>query len=355
MKKGTKIGFSIATIAFSAVLLSSCTQSFCSQQDIARMKFNFEPGISRFEAGTETIEFSDGTNKYTITNAKLEVAEWVYDTDPHVGNFIFHNGQENQYKLTYLNAIIKGSRNKGYVTIDGSSKDYLIKFDYLAYRNMLLRASKANGGNVTIDLSIDKDRNLLGDHISYYSYARFANGNYQGAWTLWNSYNKKARIAVEDITELGEDTYLSTLLTDQGVLSPDICPSKDYIAYYRSYLNSKVSAYRTCLTTRTDKYGTYGYSSKDGEFIGLDNNKQVYINSKTWGEAWSKGLFEGLLVYPIGWLIDTLVVGFSGTGVSNGVAAFLGIFFVTLIIRGIMLLATFKQTQSNAKMTELQP
>ena len=355
MKKGTKIGFSIATIAFSAVLLSSCTQSFCSQQDIARMKFNFEPGISRFEAGTETIEFSDGTNKYTITNAKLEVAEWVYDSDPHVGNFIFHNGQENQYKLTYLNAIIKGSRNKGYLTIDGSSKDYLIKFDYLAYRNMLLRASKANGGNVTVDLSVDKDRNILGDHIAYYSYARFANGNYQGAWTLWNSYNTKARIAVEDITELGEDTYLSTLLTDQGVLSPDICPSKDYIAYYRSYLNSKVAAYRTCLTTRTDKYGTYGYSSKDGEFIGLDNNKQVYINSKTWGEAWSKGLFEGLLVYPIGWLIDTLVVGFSGTGVSNGVAAFLGIFFVTLIIRGIMLLATFKQTQSNAKMTELQP
>ena len=105
-----------------------------------------------------------------------------------------------------------------------------------------------------------------------------------------------------------------------------------------------MSTYRTCLTTRTDKYGNYGYS-KDG----------VYIGQKTWGEAWSKGLFEGLLVYPIGWMVDTIVLGFNDAGVNAGVSAFLGIMIVTFMIRGIMMAATFKQTQGNAKMTELQP
>ena len=40
---------------------------------------------------------------------------------------------------------------------------------------------------------------------------------------------------------------------------------------------------------------------------------------------------------------------------SAGGAALLGIIFVTMIIRSLMLLATFKSTAGNAKMTELQP
>lgn len=354
MKKGTKIGFSIAAVAFGAVLLSSCTASFCSQQDIARMKFSFEPGITRFEEGEDTITFSDGTYTYEISNAKLEVAKWVGD-DSHVGKFIFHNGEENEFKLTYLNAILKESRKKGYLTIDENSKDYLIKFDYLVYSKMLMRAAKNNGGSINVDLKTSDGKAILSKHISYYSYLRFANGNYGGAWTLWNTYNKQARKACDDVAALSGSSYVKSLITETGELSPDICPSKDFIGYYKSYLNSKVSAYRTCLTTKTNKYGTYGYSSKNGTYIGLDDNKQIYINAKSWGEAWSKGFFEGLLVYPIGWLVDSIVVGFSNTGASAGVAAFLGIFFVTLIIRGIMLIATFKQTQASAKMTELQP
>lgn len=361
MKKGTKIGFAIAAVAFSTVLLSSCTQSFCSQLDLARIRYTFEPGITKFEQGADEITFTDGEFKYVIQNAQLVAADWVIkDTDPHVGSFVFHAGEENEFKLTYLNAIIKESRNKGYLTIDGNSKDYLIKFDYLSYRMILIRAAKDKGGDegtITVDLDTEEGRNKLSNHISYYSYLRFAYGDYRGAWSLWNQYDAKARRDMVDVEEFDYADYLITsgLVLDDGTLSPDVCPSKDYIAYYKSYLNSKVSTYRTCLTTRTNKYGSYGYNGKDGKFIGINNNKQVFINSKTWGEAWSKGLFEGLLVYPIGWLVDTIVGGFADSGVTAGVAAFLGIFFVTLIIRGLMLIATFKQSQSNAKMTELQP
>ena len=362
MKKGTKIAFSISAVAFGAVMLTGCTQSFCSQLDIARMRFTFEPGITRFEVdanATTDIVFNDGTYSYTIKHAKMQVADW----DEEKKTYAFHKDDPDlKFNLTYLNNIMKESRNKGFLTINGDSKYYMVKFDYLAYHNMLITAAKNYGdnGNYVVDLMDANGTATLSDHIQRYCYLRFANGNYGSPWGLWEQYDRDARKPFYEVAELNDpNNYLITsgLFNEEqtGVISPDVCPSKDFKAYYMSYLNGCVNAYRTCLTTKTDKYGTYGYSAKSGQYIGLDNNKQVYINSKTWGEAWSKGLFEGLLVYPIGWLIDTIVVGFSSTGVTSGVAAFLGILFVTLIIRGIMLLATFKQTKSNAKMTELQP
>ena len=353
MKKGKKIGLSIAAIGLGAVALSGCTKSFCSQVDLARMKFAFEPGITRLEGnGAESIVFKNGELSYTINNCQYIVAEWVSTgEDLHVGSYILSyqalDKDGNEYtetkKLSYLNSIIKSSRSNGYVTIDGNTQNYLARFDYLAYNTIFSKVLEKNGESITIDMDNEHDRAIFDRHLSYYSYLRFAAGNSGKAWANWNEFNLLAREAITAESPL-YNTGL-TVFNETGELSPDYCPSSDFIKYYKSQLNSYISVYRTCLTTKTDKYGSYGYSADEG----------VYINKKTWGEAWSKGLFEGLLVYPIGWLVDSIVFGFQGTGVSNGVAAFLGIVFVTFIIRAIMLALTFKQTQSNAKMTELQP
>ena len=353
MKKGKKIGLSIAAIGLGAVALSGCTKSFCSQIDQARMKFAFEPGITRLEGnGAESITFKNGELSYTINNCQYVVADWVATgDDDHVGNFILSyraidkNGDEytETKKLSYLNSIIKSSRSNGYVTIDEMTKEYMVRFDYLALNAIFSKALEKNGESITVDLDNEHDKAIFDRHLSYYSYLRFAAGNSGNSWKNWNEFNLQAR---EEITASSPlyNTGLE-LFNNTHALSPDYCPSSDFIKYYKSQVNSYISAYRTCLTTKTDKYGSYGYSADEG----------VYINKKTWGEAWSKGLFEGLLVYPIGWLVDAIVFGFQGTGVSNGIAAFLGIVFVTFIIRAIMLVLTFKQTQSNAKMTELQP
>lgn len=66
-----------------------------------------------------------------------------------------------------------------------------------------------------------------------------------------------------------------------------------------------------------------------------------------------KGFLEGLLIYPIAWGVDSLVIAFSGVGAA--LSRLLAIVVVTVIVRLIMLLVTFKQTTSSAKMTELQP
>ena len=350
MKRRTKIGLSIGAAILGAAALSGCTKSFCSQVDIARMKFAFEPGISiinPLEGGSQIVFKSDDYT-YTVKNANYIVADWeeIDTEDPHKGRFTLNyvlDGEEIHKKLNYLNSIIKNSRSNGYVTIDEYTKEYMVRFDYLAFNAIFAKAADKNGENITVDLTKEDEYRQFQRDLSYYSYERFVKGNTGNAWKNWNEFDALAR---QEIT--GDSVLANTGLSffaETSELSPDKCPSSDFIKFYKSQLNSFVATYRTCLTTKTDKYGSYGYSADEG----------IYINRKTWSEAWSKGLFEGLLVYPIGALVDVIVNGFKGTGASNGVAAFLGIIFVTFIIRALMLLLTFKQTQSNAKMTELQP
>ena len=350
MKRRTKIGLSIGAAILSAAALSGCTKSFCSQVDIARMKFAFEPGISiinPLEGGSQIVFKSDDYT-YTVKNANYIVADWepIDTEDTHKGRFTLNyvlDGEEVHKKLNYLNSIIKNSRSNGYVTIDEYAKEYMVRFDYLAFNAIFAKAADKNGENITVDLTKEDEYKQFKRDLSYYSYERFVKGNTGNSWKNWNEFDQVAR------QEIASDSILAntglSFFTNTSELSPDYCPSSDFIKFYKSQLNSFVATYRTCLTTKTDKYGSYGYSADEG----------IFINRKTWSEAWSKGLFEGLLVYPIGALVDVIVNGFKGTGASNGVAAFLGIIFVTFIIRALMLLLTFKQTQSNAKMTELQP
>ena len=352
MKKGTKLTLGLVGVALGAVVLSGCTKSFCSQIDQARMKYAFEPGITRIEVkdGGGDVVFTYGELTYTLKNTQYITAEWVPadESDQHKGSFVFnytdYSGEtpvEVTKKLNYLNAILKNSRSNGYVTIDDTCREYLVRFDFLAYNAIFSKALIKNGDSIVLDLTKANDYATYKDHLSYYSYARFATSNTGSPWKNWNEFNKVAREAYDGTSILNNCPES----TRSDELSPEICPSSDFVKYYKAQVNSYIANYRTCLTIYKDKYGSYGYAADEG----------IYINNKTWGEAWSKGLFEGLLVYPIGSLVDVIVKGFKGTGVSNGVAAFLGIVFVTFIIRAIMLLLTFKQTQSNAKMTELQP
>ena len=349
MKKGTKLTLGLVGVALGAIVLSGCTKSFCSQVDQARMKYAFEPGITVIETktGGETVTFTNGTYSYTLNNTQYITAEWVPldEVDLHKGKFVLNylddSGKEVSKNLNYLNSILKNSRSNGYVTIDDNCREYLVRFDFLALNAIFSKALTKNEGNITLDLTNADDYATYKYHLSYYSYARFANNNSGSQWKNWNEFNAVARKAYDGTSVLSNCAASTT----DAELSPEVCPSSDFIKYYKSAVNNYIANYRTCLTIYKDKYGSYGYAAKEG----------VFIDEKTWGEAWNKGLFEGLLVYPIGALVDVIVKGFRGTGVSNGVAAFLGIVFVTFIIRALMLLLTFKQTQSNAKMTELQP
>lgn len=317
MKKRTKIGLGIAMLLLGVTAVTGCTQSFCSSTDSARIMYAFDPGVTRYQLGSENVTFTDSETgkKYTVKNYQAVVATWNAD----IKGFSF--GEKDH--LTYLNNIIASSRKSGYVTVTAESLQYYQAFDELVFEEILLTAAnKSKETEVVKDLSDEKQLAEFNRDLSYYSYVKFVSAN--GA-SMWKNYN-----------------YFDTEV--RKIVPADFCPSTDFFNLYKKQMNTYASTYRTCLTTKVDKYGSYGYETKG-----------VYIEQKDWAYAWSKGFFEGLLVYPIGWLIDQIVSGFRVAGVTAGAAALLGIIFVTLIVRSIMLLATIKQTAGNAKMTELQP
>ena len=316
MKKRTKLALGGAIAAFGILALAGCTKSFCSNVDQGRMLYAFDPGVTRYgNGGTETITVSTESGKtYTVSNVSYTYASY----DAEKSEFLF---AEND-KLSYLNSIVSTAKSAGISSINGGTLEYLKKVDEVVLRKSLTQALIDKNENITLDLSKDDDLKQFERDRSYYSYIKFVADDSSSMWKNWEAIDAEVRTTVEQ----------------------DYCPSSDFITLYRSKMASYVSTYRTCLTTKTDRFGTYGYQTNG-----------VYIEEKTWSYAWQRGFFEGLLVYPIGWLIDQIAFGFIGTGLSLGVAALLAILFVTMIIRSLMMLVTIKQTAGNAKMTELQP
>ena len=320
MKKGTKIGVGVALLLLGVTAVTSCTQSFCSNTDSARIMYAFDPGLTKIKIkdGAADIEYTDGTSTYTIKNAEFEVAHW--DTN----GFRYYDEADptkEGKKLEYFNAVISSAKSSGIVNVGEYSLPYFQALDQEVYKAIFLTIATKTGTD-SVDLADESQLARFNRNLSVYSYLKFTTGDGAGTWKAYNAYDAKVRETV----------------------AADVCPSSDFVSAYKSKMSSYASSYRTCLTTKEDKYGSYGYETNG-----------VYISPKSWDYAWSKGFFEGLLVYPIGWLIDQIVVGFRAAGATAGVSAFLGIIFVTLIIRSLMLLATFKSTAGNAKMAELQP
>ena len=317
MKKRTKFLLGGVVLASGVIALSSCTKSFCSVVDQGRMLYAFDPGVTRYEkGGSETLTVTnDNGQTYTVTNLQITYATW----NSEINGFQFAENDQ----LTYLNTINSDAVSAGIISLNSANFEYYKVLDEYVIKTTMLEAlsKRGNGGNITIDASTDAYSDFNRD-VYFYSYVKFVVDDTSSLWEKWDNLDVKVR------SEVAEDN----------------CPSGDFVKLYKSKMNSYIANYRTCLTTKTDKFGTYGYETNG-----------IYIEAKTWSYAWQRGFFEGLLVYPIGWLIDQIDFGFRGQGVANGWAAFLAILFVTLIIRALMMLATIKQTAGNAKMTELQP
>ena len=84
----------------------------------------------------------------------------------------------------------------------------------------------------------------------------------------------------------------------------------------------------------------------------VDPDSGATIKGKTWKSAFSEGgLLEGLIVYPISWLLVTFVSLFGG----SGGAKVLSIIVTTLLIKLFILILTFKSQIQTQKMQAIQP
>lgn len=240
-------------------VLSSCTASFCSPQDITRVMYAYESGNT-----------SDLPNQF-IPNAGLA-------------------------------SILEQANEQGF---DTPSNAYWLALD----EKVLAAARLAANDNTMTDREV----------LINYGYVKFLgpNDTIWGNWDIWTN-------------------EINQTFINNGLISE--IPNRDFTSLYKTTVDGFAATYRSCITTTTGSYGP------NGEYL---------FEGKSWGEAFSRGLIEGLFVYPVAFLIEF----FNSVFVSNvpGLSQVLAILVTTVVVRGLMIAFTFKSTIASQKMSLLQP
>ena len=311
MKKRTKFAIAGATILAGALLLTGCTASFCSVNDKAHILYAIDYGVSDYyDAAT--------------------------DEDGNALKQVFDGNTNIYYKV---NVPTSTSSGIGKVNSDAAkanlplpSNEYFVHFDQIVLENAL----KAQ--NSTVDFTTVTYQEAL-NALDKFGYLKFSGDK---LWANWTDINNQLKEQIQDPAN--------------GLTINDL-PTKDYLTLYQKDLNSMIASYRSCIAIKEGEYGYYGYA--DGAHYRDIDKGPVTIEAKTWAGAWNlNGKFtfwEGLLVFPIGWLTETFVTGFKSFISVPGLAQLLAIFAITFIVRSLMLIVTIKQTAGNAKMQALQP
>ena len=344
--KATLIGFGLLV---SAGVLSSCTASFCSKQDTAKILYTMERGVTTYhesapsESSTEQVTKA-GLTFYTessINNSKLlrnTIVPTLLTNKYFVPSIEFYELVDEWVLDTALAAWEVEMTNKGEEPILTSVGTISIP-QYL-YDENGNQVFDENGKEVISHYTTNYDQNTLYGVLNRYGHLKFYTPNIEGEpeIELFTSLKKQIEI-------WRQDPALTSIM-----------PGNDYINYYTSTLTSTMANIRSCVYTvgeDGDVFGMYG----DPELN--DFYEQVEITRKDWGYAWSKGLFEGLLIYPIAYVVDSLTTIFAGGNAGlisgNGWAQVGAILLVTIILRTLIMLISLKTTLGQAKMQKLQP
>ena len=239
-------------------VLSSCTATFCSPQDISRVMYAYESG----------------------------------NTSEDPTQFVANAG---------LAGIITEAEESGF---DTPSEAFWLSLDEKVLEAATLAATANNQD--------DLDQTAI---LANYGYVKFFGTN-SILWANWDRW-------VNDIK-----LEMPTAET----------PNFDFTRLYKTSVDQFAAQYRSCITTTTGSYGP------NGEYL---------FEGKTWAEAFSRGLIEGLFVYPVAFLIEFFNGAFTST--IPGLSQVLSILMTTIIVRGLMIAVTFKSTLASQKMSLLQP
>lgn len=303
MKKRNKLIIGGLSLVIGSMLLTGCTKSFCTVDDQAHIMYMFDYGVTEYINGS-----SEGGEKLFAENDNIYVKYTALD------------------KMSEKSGI--GAANNAAKTTGAPipSLDFWKAVDTVVL-NTALEKSNFDKSTVTYD--------QLFQSLNDYGYLKFAGTDEDNS--LFANFD----------SVLDEASQLVTV---------DDCPTKDYITSYKNSLTNTIAAYRSCFTIEDGDFGYYGYESGTGF---RPEPTTTRMGGKTWGSAWKQGFFQGLLVYPIAWVTESFVGLFSSghdaAKLANGVPQILALLLVTVIVRGLMLLLTFRSTAASSKMQLIQP
>ena len=381
----------IAGVGLAALLLSSCTQNFCSDTDKAQMLYPYEQGVTVYvtKAEYDQLKANDSTKdliaqEEAMTYGDTAVAGKAIAGNDEIYKYVPATKNETVYTYTAKKAasllqgtVISNASKNGYAL---PSMQFWSAIDDYALKAALVQAAYEKGASgvssgytgikdyndkvasfaSTVKIASSSDDKTKNEEIAkaiasedgvYYinPYIEYDTDG-TNATAIDYDHSLLRRFGYLKFTGINStlfghfDSWCSSLQssTDAG-LGLDGCPTSNFTTLYKNNVQSKASSISTCIATRSGTYGHYGPS----------RDWQVNIEAKDWGYAWSKGFLEGLLVYPISWMVDTFAFGMDAS--LSGWSQLLALVFVTIIVRLLLMAATFKSTLDQQKMQNLQP
>lgn len=365
MKNTTKRLLGLVGLGFGVVLLSGCTANFCSNVDQAQMAYPYEQGVTVYcnktavpsaytAVATPALVGNDVIYKYvpyTVDATDGSISYTAKKASSYFQGDIIANAKSSGYRVpsieywaTIDDYVLKAAVTQAAgITYTEPSSFNLVSADFISK----ITVGDVSNGQWCINPYEEPDTDGLDAKIIPIVAAGASTGNsilrkygemkFSGSpspadgkdayslWGFWDAWTQELKFS--------SDPHLGL----------DGCPNADFTSYYKNKVASKVNAIRSCIATRTDEFGHFG----------VQNDWKVAIEQKDWGYAWHKGFLEGLLVYPVSWMVDTFAYGMDPA--LSGVGQIWAIVLVTLIVRGVLMLLTFKSTLDQQKMQALQP
>lgn len=233
-----------------------------------------------------------------------------------------------------LDAMIAEAKNTGVDSLASVSKDNLTYEILYGYTPEQLQEYKNDTSNETLlNEMLEGGENNIGRNN-----ALLARTGFVKYYNEANPSDKFENLRV----------WNNEIITQEG-FSFDDGLSSNFLNLMSSTLSTQVANLRTCITVND---GFYGHVSNDplNDTVLIEGKGEDFYEG--WGRAFSEhGFLEGLLVYPIG----TMVENFAHIFGMNGYGQIFAVLLATFIIRILFMLVTLPSTLSQQKMTFLQP
>ena len=295
MIKIKKIFFFIM-FGFTIFLLSRCSNNFGSNIDKANLMYIYDSGSTHYGNKNEA--------KYKLNAKKINNNVWRWQDY----NFNY-KGKKN-----YLFFILNEKAVKENLIIP--SNEFWFELDHLLLKKII--------SNENLDIN-KLTINDIKTYLDKYGYLKFYNNSDDVFWGQLNEWIEELRLKI-------------------GI---DKCPNRDFIELYKNCIIENIKNTNIAfITTKGGFYGNYGF----------DNDK-TYIQKKNWSYIFSKGFFEGMVVYPIVYSIDFFTDYFNklNNKLKDGYSQILALFLVILILKLIIsLLYSFRATLGQQKVLLLQ-
>ncbi len=362
MKKSTKAKIFGGIVAvFGAALLSGCTANFCSEVDQARIAYTYEQGVTVYcskDQIPEEYKVDNGNTDYPLSWQVYEGNDSLWAYIPTDTEGLFTAKKADYLTNTILKSATTNLIKKPTYAYWKKADQYVLDNSIKLYAEDVLK--KDNPNQLPSASDIEVKATAIKKEITSTQINPFSNpdcvGNEDGVtantdsilrnygyWKFDGTKDNGGHELYKNWTEM--NASIEKEFDDEGYTGSALVPNSDFVTLYKSAITSKYSSIRTCLTTRTraEGYGSYGSSA----------NWSVQIHTTDWGAAWGKGLFEGLIVYPVSYLVDSISFGIDPA--LSGVGQILALIVTTVVVRLVVMALTFKGTLDQQKMQALQP